>query len=137
MEVIVPVERTLTRLDHVRLTRVLAHAPGPAAAVLQELLDGSHQVDSPAVAPTVVTMYTQLLLEDAGGGSEPVRLTLCYPDDAEPANGFISVLSPVGAALLGMRVGELARWRTPDGQERSGRILGVLFQPEASGDYTT
>ena len=136
MEVIVPVERTLTRLDHVRLTRVLAQAASPAAAVLQELLDGSHQVDSPAVSPTVVTMYTQLLLEDAAGG-EPARLTLCWPGDAEPGSGFISVLSPVGAALLGLRVGELARWRTPDGQERSARILGVLFQPEASGDYTT
>jgi regulator of nucleoside diphosphate kinase len=129
-------ERTLTRLDHVRLTRLLPQASGAAAAALRELLDGSDQVDSPAVAPTVATMYSTLLLEDAGGG-EPARLTLCYPADAEPASGFISVLSPVGIALLGLRLGELARWRTPDGQDHAARIVGMLFQPEATGDYTT
>ena len=136
MEALTSVERTLTRLDHVRLTRVLAQAAGPAADVLQELLDGSQQVDSPAVSPTVVTMNTRVLLEDSTGG-DPACLTLCYPADVDPARGHVSVLSPVGAALLGVRLGELARWRTPDGREQAARVLGVLFQPEASGDYTT
>jgi regulator of nucleoside diphosphate kinase len=63
-------------------------------------------------------------------------VTVCYPFDAEPERGFVSVLSPIGAALVGMRVGEVCRWCV-NGQERSAQVAAILFQPEASGDYTT
>lgn len=134
-----PVERTLTQIDYVRLTRLLtnAGASAPGADAMHQLLECSDLVDSPAVPPTVVTMYTQLLVQDDAAGGEPQKYTLCYPEDAEPAQGFISVLSPVGTSLLGLRVGEVARWRTPAGQSGSARIVAILFQPEASGDYTT
>ncbi|MGV3570028.1 MAG: GreA/GreB family elongation factor [Ramlibacter sp.] len=137
MEVLTPVERTLTQIDHVRLTRLVGRAGAlPGAEAMRQLLECSDLVASPAVPPTVVTMYTQALLEDPAGG-EPYKLTLCYPDHAEPAQGFVSVLSPVGAALLGLRVGAVARWCTPGGHAGAARILSILFQPEASGDYTT
>lgn len=128
-----PAERTLTEIDHARLTRVasLSHASG----AVQSLLASSDLVASAAVPATVVTMYTQVLVQGEPG-TAPYKVTLCYPDDAEPAEGFISVLSPLGASLLGLRVGDVARWGTPLGGERSVRILEVLFQPEASGDYT-
>src|SRR5690606_8570162 len=128
-----PVERTLTQIDYVRLTRLLVNAgsSAPGADAMQQLLDGSDLVESPAVPPTVVTMYTQLLVQDEAAGTEPQKYTLCYPDDAEPAQGFISVLSPVGTSLLGLRVGEVASWRTPAGQSGSARIVSILFQPEA------
>ncbi|RYY58398.1 MAG: transcription elongation factor GreAB [Comamonadaceae bacterium] len=138
MEVITPVERVLTQIDHVRLKRLVSRqgAAAPGAEAMQDLLDCSDLVPSPAVPPNVLTMYTQVLLQDVAGG-EPYKLTLCYPDDAEPAQGFVSVLSPVGTSLLGLRVGEVARWGTPGGQPGAARIVSVLFQPEASGDYIT
>ena len=49
--------------------------------------------------------------------------------------GRVSVYSPVGAALLGLRVGERARWHTPNGDACEADIVAVLFQPEASGEY--
>jgi regulator of nucleoside diphosphate kinase len=61
-------------------------------------------------------------------------VTLCYPQDAEPAAGFISVLSPVGISLLGLRA-DVARWQTPHGEECAAVIECIQFQPEASGDY--
>ena len=64
-------------------------------------------------------------------------LTLCYPQDAEPAAGFISVLSPVGISLLGLRVGDMAKWQTPHGEECSATIESIQYQPEATGDYLT
>jgi regulator of nucleoside diphosphate kinase len=70
-------------------------------------------------------------------GTAPYKVTWCYPDDAEPSQGFISVLSPLGASLLGLQAGDVAQWRTPFGEQRTARIVEVLFQPEASGDYTT
>lgn len=135
MEIAIPVERTLTELDHVRLTRLLREQPAPASASLQDLLESSDVVAPPAVGPTVVTMYTQLLLHGPNGA--PTRLTLCYPQDAEPALGFISVLSPIGTGLLGRRAGDTVRWPLPDGGEASAHILAILFQPEACGDYET
>lgn len=139
METISQLERTLTRTDYVRLTRLLAnHGPGLASAeAMQELLECSDLLASPEVPPTVVTMYTQVLLQDPDRDAPPYKLAVCYPGDAEPAAGFVSVLSPVGMALLGLRVGEVARWRTPTGAFGAARIVSVLFQPEATGDYET
>lgn len=134
MDIAIPVERTLTQIDHARLARLLRQQPAHAGArAMRELLECSDLVPASAVDPAVVTMYTQVLLED--GSHPPYKLTVCYPEHAEPAAGFVSVLSPVGTSLLGLRVGETARWRTPTGQEGAARIVAVLFQPEASGDY--
>lgn len=126
-------ERTLTDLDHVRLSKLQGPQSPPA---LEELLDATDVVSPREVAADVVTMYTQLVLADARSGQRQ-KITLCYPADAEPASGFVSVLSPVGLGLIGTRLGTLARWRMPGGEEASGRVAEILFQPEASGDYTT
>ena len=63
--------------------------------------------------------------------SPPYKVTVCYPEEARPAEGCVSVLSPVGASLLGLRVGETARWCSAAGRPGVARILSVLFQPEA------
>lgn len=79
-------------------------------------------------------MYSQVLLQDTQTGQR-TTLTLCCPADAEPAVGFVSVLSSVGSALFGLRVGSMARWSTPTGDQKAAEILAILFQPESSGDY--
>lgn len=129
-------ERMLTKIDHVRLTRLAARLDARANPSVQSLLEDSYLVPSPAIPPSVVTMYTQVLLQGEPP-APPFQVTLCYPADADAARGFISVLSPLGASLLGLEAGDTARWRTPLGEERTARVLEVLFQPEASGDYTT
>lgn len=132
-------ERTLTELDHVRLLNLLrrdARGDGSPAQprTIEDVLDAASLVPSREVAPDVVTMYSQVLLQDIQTGQRNT-LTLCYPADAEPALGFVSVLSPVGSALLGLRVGGTARWTGPAGDEKAAEILAILFQPESSGDY--
>lgn len=131
-------ERTLTDLDYARLAGLLRRGPLPdrQASPLAELLDAAELVAPRAVDPDVVTMYSQVLLREANGDAS-LKLTVCYPADAEPEAGFVSVLSPVGAALLGRRVGQTVHWRTPSGDARRAEIVALLFQPEASGDYTT
>lgn len=138
MSTLVSLERTLTQIDYVRLTRLQQQqAALTGSAAIKELLENSDVVAPPAVPPDVVTMYTQVLLQDAERDAPPYKLVVCYPDDAEPAQGFVSVLSPVGTSLLGLRVGEVARWHMPGGRDGAARIMAVLFQPEASGDYET
>ena len=132
-------ERVLTELDHVRLAALRgraaqersAHKPG-----IDAVLDDARVVPSRDVDPDVVTMYSQVLLRVADDGT-PRKLTLCYPEHAEPQDGFVSVLSPIGLGLLGQQVGATVYWASPDGTRRMAEVDAILFQPEASGDYTT
>lgn len=136
MQATAPAERTLTLIDHIRLTRLVGDLVADAAAgTMQDLLESSELVASRAVPPSVVTMCSHVLLQDPAGDAPAYQLTLCYPHQAEPARGFVSVLSPVGSALLGRRAGETASWTGPGGRRGAARILDVLFQPEANGDY--
>ena len=122
-------ERQLTELDFARLSTLYGRP-------LPEELGTAHLVPSREIAPDIVTMYSQVELAYIDSGHRQ-KLTLCYPRDAEPALGFVSVLSPIGAALLGLRAGDMARWRLPQGEERCAEVAAILFQPEASGDYTS
>ena len=83
-------ERTLTELDHVRLTHLLqrqAGLPVPMRRQVGELLDLAQVVPSREVAPQVVTMYSQVMLRDLQLDTQS-KLTLCYPADADPATGL-------------------------------------------------
>jgi regulator of nucleoside diphosphate kinase len=126
-------ERTLTELDVVRLEKLTGHAP-PAA--LAALLDGADVLPSREMPADIVTMNSQVEVEDPAT-QQRQKITLCYPGDAQPGAGFVSVLSPVGIGLLGVKSGALARWDMPGGAQGETRVVAVLFQPEASGDYAT
>jgi regulator of nucleoside diphosphate kinase len=137
MAALIARERTLTHLDHARLSRMLAeHSETKHEAGLRELLCESELVPGPAVGPETITMYSQFVIEDMATGGRR-KLALCYPHDADPSAGFVSVLAPLGAALLGLRVGDVAHWHLAGGQAHAVRIAEMLFQPEASHDYTT
>ena len=133
METILPVERTLTPSDHLRVRRLLAqqHDAG-ACETLHDVLEGSDVLPGAPVPVSLVTLGSRVLLQDTARGGAPYQLTLCEPRDARPAQGCISVLSPVGASLLGLHAGDVARWRTPSAHEGAALILAVLFQPESS-----
>lgn len=133
-------ERTLTELDHIRITELIHRGSHPdvvvsdAADWFESVLKVADLVPSRKVSPDIVTMYSQVLLADPETG-ERRTLTLCYPTDAEPEQGFVSVLSPVGRSLLGLRVGCIARWRNPSAELCAAEVVAILFQPEDSGDY--
>lgn len=133
MEKTIAALRQLTALDFARLRKVASFGSQPE---LDELLDEAEVIDSRQVASDVVTMHTQVEVEDLVTRSRQ-QLVVCYPADADPARGCISVLSPVGLALLGLPVGAVARWQGPGGSENAARVAAILFQPEASGDYVT
>ncbi len=85
------------------------------------------------VPPDVVTMNSRVDLVDLDTGEEMV-CTLVFPNEADVAQSKISVLAPIGTAMLGYRVGDTFEWKVPDGIRRL-QIKGVLYQPEAAGDY--
>ena len=124
-------ERTLTKLDYARLSRLPGGELQPALAGLLEVAEVVVPRDIPV---DVITMYSQVEIVNLHTRQQQI-LTVCYPADAEPGTGFISALSPVGVSLLGLKVGAIARWPTPSGEEGAAEVAAILFQPEASGDY--
>lgn len=129
----------VTDRDASRLARVVedlfrhSGALEHGAEALHETLDGARIVPAPDVDADVVTMNSSVVVED-GARRTLSTLTLVYPEQADPGMGRVSVLSPLGNALLGARVGEQLRLATPLG-ERSVRVLSIEFQPEAAGCY--
>ena len=129
-----PTPRTLSELDHIRISNLLKHPGMSFAAELESVIDNAELVSSHQIPPHLVTMNSRVLIADAQTGDERT-LTLCYPPDTDPNTGFVSVLSPVGTGLLGLAEGEVAQWAAPNGTQASAKILKVLFQPEESGEY--
>lgn len=133
-------ERVLTELDHSRLSKLIgsqtALLPDAVLEPLQDLLIDAHIVPSREVRADIVTMYAQIQVH-LNGSEALSKIALCYPADAEPASGFVSVLSPMGLALLGLSIGQTAQWHSPNGGPMTARVKSILFQPEASGDYVT
>ncbi|MCC6427116.1 MAG: nucleoside diphosphate kinase regulator [Phycisphaerales bacterium] len=135
-------DRTIhvTNQDMERLRALIAESGSNARAddrdrpyltTLSAELDRAVVLDADAVTPDVVTMNSRIRLRD---GRRTWTMTLVFPEKADAENGDISVLAPLGAALLGCRVGQRVTFRVPGGEERSCDILSVLYQPEAAGD---
>lgn len=90
-------------------------------------------INGNSAPPDVITMNSQVSLEDSDTGEE-MLYTLVLPENADPIQGKISVLAPIGTAMLGYRVGDNFEWDTPGGK-RKIRVIKVVYQPEASGDH--
>lgn len=81
----------------------------------------------------VVTMNSRVIFENETTG-ERREVQLVYPREADIDAGKISVLVPVGTALLGMRVGQSIDWALPSGEKHRYRVVAIPYQPEAAGD---
>ena len=100
---------------------------------LDEKLANATVVAPETMRPDVVTMNSKVRLRDLDEGEE-VTYTLVFPDQANIEEGKISVVAPVGTAMLGRRVGDEFEWEVPAGSVRL-RVEEVLYQPEAAGHY--
>ena len=105
------------------------HAPGLDA--LRHELDRAEIVEPDVIPPDVITMNSTVRFVDEVSGRE-FELTLVYPDDMHLTHGTVSVLAPVGSALLGLSVGQSIEWPLPGGRTMTLRVLEVTYQPEAS-----
>lgn len=126
----------LTEHDYNRLKGLVSmlerHSSGVSSGLdtLEELLEAAEVVRPDRVPRNVATMNSTVRYQDARTGEEGT-LTIAYPNEVDLSRGRISVLSPVGAALIGLAEGQEAELPLPHGKTRRIRIVGVLFQPEA------
>lgn len=125
----------VSSLDAERLEILLDALPPAQAAAHDGLLDelGRAEIVAPAdMPPGVVTMNSTVRFQ-IDTPREELRLTLVYPRDLAGTADAISILTPIGSALLGLSVGDAIDWPRPDGQLVRVRILEVLYQPEQAG----
>lgn len=106
----------------------------PAAEALRQELERAEVVEPEQMPSGVVTMRSVARCVEEGEGRE-YELTLVYPDEADGAAGRVSVLAPVGTAMLGLSVGQEIDWPGPGGKVLRLRVLAVTYQPEAAGDF--
>jgi len=127
----------ITEADHRELAMLLdsefAKVAGPAPHLddLNRELARAEIVGPGEVPTNVVTMNSKIVLRDLDTGEREVY-SLVFPYSADIAEGRLSVLAPIGTAILGERVGEELRWRVPSGLRRL-RIEEVIYQPEREG----
>ena len=122
------------RLEKLLLgTRMWSSRDKEHLQALEEELDKAHTVGSRDIPGDVVTMRSQVRVKDMKSGRE-MDLSVVFPSEADSEQGKISVLAPVGTALLGYRVGDTIEWKVPGGLRRL-KIERILYQPEAAGHY--
>jgi len=131
-----PIFITESDLERLKVLLVQQRATLKASkysAELQAELERAVVVESKGVPADVVTMHSLVELVDLDTGDNEVY-SLVFPEEADVAHGKLSVLAPIGTAVLGYRVGDEFEWKVPAGVRRL-LVSKVLYQPEAAGDW--
>ncbi len=123
----------LTQQDMDRLLQLVDAYPGKRFEQLERELLRAHVVPREKIPRDVVTMGSRVIFENETTG-ERREVTLVYPGSADIDAGRISVLVPIGTALLGLRTGQSIDWELPGGDKQRYRIVDVPYQPEAAGE---
>ena len=129
----------ITELDRKRLLDLIRDAQSGEyrkSVYLEDLcgeLERAEVVPPDKIAGDVITMNSTVMLTDQDTGEEETY-TLVYPENADTAQGKISILAPIGTAMLGYRAGDTFEWEVPAGKRRL-KVEKLLYQPEASGDF--
>ncbi|HOW60012.1 MAG TPA: nucleoside diphosphate kinase regulator [Candidatus Omnitrophota bacterium] len=129
----------ITTNDAERLRRLIRGITNPGdheriyLKMLAEELLRAETLDPLKIPRDVVTMNSLVKFRDMNT-REVFLYSIVYPADADFEKGKISVLAPIGMALLGYRVGDVVEWPVPAGMRRL-KVEEVLYQPEAAGQY--
>lgn len=124
----------MERLDS--LINTMKSSSSPKKLDLNQLdkeLERAKIVEPQDIPRDFITMNSVVRIKDLESGEEMTYM-LVFPSDANIETGKISILSAIGTALIGYRSGDIIEWQVPSGLKRL-KILEILYQPEASGDY--
>ncbi|MCK6596168.1 MAG: nucleoside diphosphate kinase regulator [Bacteriovoracaceae bacterium] len=124
----------ITQKDLARIKNVLSYQDSEEFEDLELELDRAHIITDDEVPKDLVTMNSKIRFLNIQDDKEMI-VTIVYPSDADFKMGRISVLAPLGSALIGLRVNQEINWKFPDGKTRTLKILDVLYQPEANEDW--
>jgi regulator of nucleoside diphosphate kinase len=129
----------ITEFDYTRLRSLISESShteyrgSEYVESLEKELEKATIVAAKEVPPDVITMNSRFKVLDLDSRDE-WTYTLVFPDDANLEEDKISVLAPIGTAMLGYRVGDVIECKVPAGLLRL-QVKEIIYQPEASGDY--
>jgi len=129
---------TVTQVDFNRLTKLIQTLQNNNSVDPQYLqflsveLQNAVKIDSKLITPNFVTMNSVMNVVFLDSG-KTMELRLVYPENANFTKGLISVLSPLGCALLGYKAQDEVIFKAPKGVQKV-RIEKVIYQPEANGE---
>lgn len=126
---------TVSSLDLERLYSLLDKLPADnfaSAVALENELLRARVLEPDEIPPDVVTMRSIVRFVISPSGKE-FELMLCYPDEIDEHPNKVSILAPIGVAILGLSVGQEISWPAPGGDQVSVRIIAVTWQPERVG----
>ena len=124
----------ITEKDLLRIRNILSFQNSEEFENLEIELDRAKIITDANVPPDLVTMNSTVKFLNVQDNKE-MSITIVYPNEANFADGKISVLASLGSALIGLREGQEINWMFPDGKTRTMRILKVVYQPEANGHW--
>ncbi|MGV8922045.1 MAG: nucleoside diphosphate kinase regulator [Thermomonas sp.] len=128
----------LSRLDVERIEALLESPSSKSlnTSALQDELARAEVLAPGDMPADVITMNSTAFvrLEDGELGNHEHELTLVYPRDADGSADKVSILAPVGSALLGLRVGDAIDWPMPGGRNARLHVLAIRYQPESAGE---
>lgn len=127
---------TISSFDLERIEQLLgsaAYRKLPGVDALQNELRRATVVDPEKIPPDLITMNSAIRFVDDVTNTE-YGMTLAYPSPSNPPDA-VSIMAPVGSALLGLSVGQSISWQGPGGRPLQLRILAVTYQPEANGEF--
>ncbi|MEM5786639.1 MAG: nucleoside diphosphate kinase regulator [Syntrophobacteraceae bacterium] len=129
----------ITEFDYKRLERLIEMLEDTGSRDrrhierLDEELRKAEIVDPKNVPPDVITMNSKVRVQNLESRESSIY-HLVFPGEADPKQNRVSILAPVGVALIGYRIGDIIEWEVPAGI-RKMKIEEIVYQPEASGDY--
>lgn len=128
----------ITKYDYTRLKSMVQEytKTNKADTNIKDLsgeIERAQKVDSYTIGSNYITMNSVFELKKMNE-LDFQQFKLVFPEDADIDKGQISVLAPIGTAVLGYKVGDVIKWKVPDG-ENYFQITNILYQPEANGDY--
>lgn len=121
----------LKKADFEKLTSLVNNTRFETVELLEAELNRASIVPDDELPADVVSMNSKVRFQDLGTGKETV-VTLVYPHEANIEKNRISVLAPIGSALIGLQVGQVIQWPIPKGKEMQVRVIAVLSQPESA-----
>jgi regulator of nucleoside diphosphate kinase len=121
----------ITESDYEIMDAALEKYPGSAqAGFLEDELARAEVVREEEIPDNVVTLHSRARVRDEATGTER-ELTIVPPGEPARGDGQVSVLAPLGAAIIGLSEGQVISWPLPSGRSRRFRLVKVLHQPES------
>ena len=128
---------TVSSQDHQRLYALASNKAARSVETFEALtyeLERARVVEPAEIPADVVTMRSRVVVRENGSDRDRIY-TLVYPGEEDIAVGHISILTPLGAALIGLSQGQALSWTTRDGRTKELIVHEILYQPEADGRF--